>query len=271
MSIASFFDKKKRDLSEESKEGDVAKKVREESAGSVNEEENVFTDESNEKDLIHETLKNLQLQIKQLHDLAASSQESQIKGEGQLTELTKSVKFISEKFDKYEIDRKKNEEIINSLRKKVSTLSDTVDKLELEIDDQEQYSRRNCLLVHGIVEERRENTDELIIDIIKNDVDIEISENDIDRTHRIGAPRNPGEKPRPIIVKFVRYNVRKKVFGNKKRLKGKNTSITESLTKYRMGKLKQAREEFGFDKVWTYDGKILFKDDPKQKPKIYYP
>ena len=57
----------------------------------------------------------------------------------------------------------------------------------------------------------------------------EINIEDLDRTHRIGKVNNG--KSRPIIVKFARYNVRKKVFHNKRKLKGKNMSITESLTK----------------------------------------
>ena len=61
-------------------------------------------------------------------------------------------------------------------------------------------------------------------------------------------------------MKFVRYNDRKNVFNRKKKLKGKNISITESLTATRMKKLKEAREIYEFKTVWTSDGKILFKD-----------
>ena len=38
-------------------------------------------------------------------------------------------------------------------------------------------------------------------------------------------------KPRPIIIKFLRYNVRAKNFKNKRKLKGKRISVTESLIK----------------------------------------
>ena len=38
------------------------------------------------------------------------------------------------------------------------------------------------------------------------------AEVDIERTHRIRKPRDVGQKSRPIIVKFVRYNDRKNVF-----------------------------------------------------------
>ena len=43
-------------------------------------------------------------------------------------------------------------------------------------------------------------------------------------------------------------------------LKGEDSSITESLTKVRMEKLKEARETYVFKKVWTSDDKLFFKD-----------
>ena len=47
-------------------------------------------------------------------------------------------------------------------------------------------------------------------------MNIEIAPNNIKRSHRNGQSRQPGEKPRPIIVKFVRYNHRNIIFRNKK-------------------------------------------------------
>ena len=43
------------------------------------------------------------------------------------------------------------------------------------------------------------------------------------------------------------------MFSKKKHLKGKSISITESLTSFRMKKLKEAREKYGFKHVWTID------------------
>ena len=50
---------------------------------------------------------------------------------------------------------------------------------------------------------------------------------------------------------------RRHVSTNNKRLKRKNMSITESLTKIRMSALKEARNKFGFSSVWTANGKIV--------------
>ena len=69
----------------------------------------------------------------------------------------------------------------------------------------------------------------------------------ITSAHRIGNPRDVGQKLRPIIVKFVRYNDRKTVFNRKKKLKGKNMSITESLTATQKKNLKEARKIHSLD------------------------
>ena len=43
-------------------------------------------------------------------------------------------------------------------------MNEKIEKLERIVDRQEQYSRRNCLLLHGIAEDELENTDELILE-----------------------------------------------------------------------------------------------------------
>ena len=45
-------------------------------------------------------------------------------------------------------------------------------------------------------------------------------------------------------------------------------SITESLTKIRMDKLKQAEETYGFTNVWANDEIILFKSDSNTKTQV---
>ena len=103
---------------------------------------------------------------------------------------------------------------------------------------------------------------------IKDKMDIDLSANDIDRSHRIGKP-SP-QKIRPIIVKFVRYNDRRKAFSNKKKLKNSGVPITESLTARRMGELSKARNKHGSKNVWTIDGKNLFKENGSNKAKLFY-
>ena len=141
--------------------------------------------------------------------------------------------------------------------------------LEESIDQQGQYSRRNCLLIHGVEENSNEDTDKLVLNIINNDLEIDLTEVAIDRTHSIGNPKKKKKKVRPTIVKLVRYYDRKEVFSKKKHLKGKGISITQSLTSFGMKKLEEAREKYRFKNVWTIGGRIMFKD-ANDKPSIYY-
>ena len=151
---------------------------------------------------------------------------------------------------------------------KVLGLTEKFDKLSSLVNTQEHYSRRNCILIHGLKENQNEDTDEVAIDKIKSEMDLDISPGDIYRTHRIGVPTKG--KNRLIIVRFVRYIDRRRIFTNKKRLKGKNMSINESLTKIKMSALKEARNKFGFISVSTADGKILYKEEGDTKTKVYF-
>ena len=47
-------------------------------------------------------------------------------------------------------------------------------KMEAQVDQQAQYSRRNCLLFHGTKEEKGEETNSIIINTVKEEMDIVI-------------------------------------------------------------------------------------------------
>ena len=158
---------------------------------------NVFAEslKSNEcVEILMNCLKNLEKEVMELK-LASSNNANQIKGERQLLDLKDAIDFISNKFDDFERDRLEKERIIKDLKEEVTYLRGKVDDITAETDRKEKYSRRNCLL---ITENKNENTDDL-----DTKMDINITANDIDRTHRIGKLKNNG-KPRPVIIKFAR-------------------------------------------------------------------
>ena len=152
-----------------------------------------------------------------------------------------AVDFVSNKFDDFERDRLEKEKIIKDLKEEVTYVRGKVDNIKAEMGKQGQYSRRNCLLIHVIPENKNKYIDDLAMEVIGSKMDIKITANDINRTHRIRKLKNNG-KPRPVIIKFVRYNDRKKVFSSKRLLKDSGVSITKSLTAFRMKKLTNARD-----------------------------
>ena len=95
-----------------------------------------------------------------------------------------------------------NEEFIKLINEKVY---ERIAVLEKQLEQQCQYTRRNCLIVQGIPEVSGENTNEIIKNFFWNKLGIEVYDSDIDRTHRLKqkSSQNDG-KPRPIIVKLVK-------------------------------------------------------------------
>ena len=66
-----------------------------------------------------------------------------------------------------------------------------------------------------------------------------------------------------MIVKFAHYAARREIVMNKRKLKGKLLLITESLTSSRMQSLDDAQRKYGVRNVWTYDGRVMVKENNK--------
>ena len=170
-------------------------------------------------------------------------------------------------FNKDQLEVNKNiEDPMKAVEQNNETLKRKCKQYEDEIDSLEQYSRRNCLLLHGVPEAEGEKTDLVFCKTVSDKLNVNIDPNMLDRSHRLGKPKTEG-KPRPIIAKFARYNTRSAVFSAKKQLKGTSLLITESLTKRRVTALNEAIEKYGSKKVWTMNGEIYTKDNPKDNVK----
>ena len=154
--------------------------------------------------------------------------------------------------------------VIDALVMDRDRLSSEVKTLKRKVNELENYSRRSCLLFHGIPETAKKVTDELALEVIINELGLEgIDIKDIARTHRIGLvdnsrmTRKKKPKVRPIIVKFVSDRDRLSVYRQKKLLKGKSTYITESLSKDTLALYKKAGDKLGIENMWTSDNYIF--------------
>ena len=87
-------------------------------------------------------------------------------------------------------------------------MNERIEKLERIVDRQDQYSRRNCLLLHSIAQGRRGNTDGLVLETLYERMHVVLDFSDIDRTYRIGRENASSNKPRAAIIKLVGYNTR---------------------------------------------------------------
>ena len=152
------------------------------------------------------------------------TQDNQINGECQLRYLVKFIEFYNEKFDELERDSRKKEKKINGLEQKTKKKDNKIDDLNRVIDRQEQYLCRNCILLLGVEESENEDTNTVVTETLNEFLQEKLTDIDIDRIGRL----KKGKQPRPIIIKFARYNNRNRVFKNKKKLKDTGISKIEN-------------------------------------------
>lgn len=146
---------------------------------------------------------------------------------------------------------------IKVINEKVKSLED---KLMDRIDSLEQYSRINNLRIFGLPEIPDENANEAVIEFCREKLDVALTNNDIVFCHRL---HGKNDQPRPILIKFVRRDVKWLVYSNKKKLKRSRIMIREDLTMLRLQLLKEATNKFGPNKVWTSNTRIFAECNKK--------
>ena len=99
--------------------------------------------------------------------------------------MNKAINFTNEKFKEFEKDLKKKEEKFKFLEKENDYLNKRLEKMDAVVDRQEQYSRSNFLLVHRIVEEKLEDTNEQIINTLQQSKYETVKPEDFDRLYRL--------------------------------------------------------------------------------------
>ena len=172
-----------------------------------------------------------------------------------------------ELYESCKFDNDNSDDAIRKLESMVGDLESANEKLRLDSDAQEQYSRRNCLLLHGIPETELD-TDAAVMSVCSEKLGVQLTKASIDRSHRLGYRPNTSrdnrprsstgrDKPRPITIKLTSYDTRRTIFAAKRKLKGTKLVITENLTKTRAQLLKKAREMDNVEHAWTIDGRIV--------------
>ena len=126
-----------------------------------------------------------------------------------------------------------NNQIINltSLLKKkeerIAVLETKMQKTEVNIDHQEQYSRRPNMRIHGVPEHGNEDTTAIVMDVINSKMSFKPP---LESSHRVGPKLDQQDRvrSRPIIVGFQSENTRGAVL--KARIRLKEHSEQQDLT-----------------------------------------
>ena len=159
----------------------------------------------------------------------------------QVSDIKNAADFISGKYDKVNNTANLALDKLEKLQQENLKLQTEIKELKPDADEAEQYSRRNCLILTGVPEVQKEDTDDIIRDVAQKWLNVQLDIRSIDRSHQLGKKTSHG-KPRPIIVKLCNYHDKEKMSQAKKNLKCTKIMIVDSLTKRRLKVLKCAKE-----------------------------
>ena len=184
--------------------------------------------------------------------------------------------------NKYVASLEKN---LNKVDKTVKEHSEDLIDLQVNLDNLEQYSRKNSLEFCGIPDNINMSTDQAVCAIAQA-IGVEIKEDDIEISHRI--KQKNGNKP--ILAKFISHKTKSKIYKARTKLRSVNISsifpdcftfttdddpqpkifINENLTSYRREMMKLAGKKRSSGKIvsfWSLDGKVFIKTSPMGNPR----
>lgn len=201
-----------------------------------------------------------------LDSLATKKDIESVRGE--IRELTESfMKKIEElegrmfelecRADKLEKDKQTISQKCEKLSNQVQTQNTQIQQQAKELNDAQQYTRRWNLRVYKIQETDNEECTKKVAKAITEKMGVKVSESDIEVAHRSG--KKTGNKPRPILVRFLNRAKRDEIFLNKAKLKNKGVVVGEDLTPANYSILDQAFKHSATQSTWSNNGKLWAK------------
>lgn len=198
--------------------------------------------------------------------------------QSEITGLTTSVQFISDKLDSAnEFMNKINSEITavkeenEKLKENNATLTSEVGVLKDRVRSLEQYTRKNNIEISGIPTTPNEQMNKLIKDV-GTAVGLEIHDSQISAAHRI--PSFKKDRPHSIIVQFTARSTKEAFlfkFREKKVLTANQINVSfphqrvyinEHLSpdnKVFLAALKRKCKDISYTYVWCRDGKFFVR------------
>ncbi|KAH8033072.1 hypothetical protein HPB51_006063 [Rhipicephalus microplus] len=171
--------------------------------------------ESNPGPEIEQMLKDTMLQLKEL-------KEADTKRDATLSEVNAKLS----KLDEVLKISKENEEKIQKLEGTLLRLEKALTGQDRRLNNYENRSRRNNVVVFGIPEEPKETRQDLEDKVLRKvfGETLGVSVRSVERIHRIG--RLQKDRHRPVILRLYDYNEKMELFRNCPKLKGSEVSIS---------------------------------------------
>ena len=196
-------------------------------------------------------------------------------------ELMETVKSQKDTIDRQTKELAAKGKRISNVEKELDNTKNICQTLHKDLNDLQQYGRRNSIRLNNFHPEGTPNEHELTnqvclflnTSVLKLDMSDDITDydkrlmpEDIERCHPVGP--KAGKK---ILIKFSRYHTKNRVLKMRRNLKNhpKKVFIVEDFTRYNHSivlDLMHAKTHNRLHSFWTSDGKILVKLSEESRP-----
>lgn len=205
-----------------------------------------------------------------LHDMITSAVNEAVKSAvndaiekkiGDIQGLKENIDIITSEMDRISTmvsemksALKEKDIVIADLGKTVSTLKSENVNLKCQLNDFENYQRKENLRIIGIPESKTEVSKTVVTEFFQKR-DFKVKEADIHIAHRVG--KKDGTRPRAMIVRLFDRNKRDSVIKERRKLKGSGITIAEDVSAMTMKTLMRVQRSDGIDNAWIWNGKIF--------------
>ena len=179
--------------------------------------------------------------------------------------LTAISKMFGEMKEEFKRTVEAKDARIIALENRVTALEQRCDNLQVLSDENECYERRDCLIFDGSVIPSGSNTEksvDVVCTLVRDQLNLNLSANDISVSHRLGRMRqDDAVDRRKIIAKFCRRDTKRDILQACRRTKPANFYVSESVSPlrstilYALRKMKKVPNS-RVKRVTTQDGSV---------------
>ena len=143
--------------------------------------------------------------------------------------IERSMNFMNAEVEEFRSNISKVQKEVESLKKENRLLKEEIDSNKDSITDIKCRSMRSNLLIHGIDEEKNEDCEQRVRNLLENNLGIDPKNIEIERSHRLGKYQK--EKKRPIVTKFLKFKDKENIKKAGFKLKGTPFGISDQFPK----------------------------------------
>ena len=115
----------------------------------------------------------------------------------------------------------------SNLKRDIAMLNQKCASLEQRLNNIENYSRRNNILISGLSENNGEDCNAVAQKMFTEKMQLTIDNQDINVAHRVGTKSEKEGSSRPILVQFNNMNKKNEVMSKTKKLKDTNIYVNQ--------------------------------------------